>query len=487
MTRLQIGKWVGVLALGICLAVDAARAQPEGEAGPVAAGADVTLLDVDDVSILFARAADGAPVPNLGVGETVGPDAQIWSQDDFDRVIQFAENGNAAVPGSSPGIGLPQGTRDRGAWRVVGMRFDPCAPTTALKDAAGPVAGVPPQIPGCLVQVRLVGQPFVSQGGRLVDRDFTAHLVFTLPPDSASEATEDLRAIKRAASAAGSPTSGVPLGVHPALAREAQAGTAQADGSIAKAVAAFAKKWAGRALGRSISLMGLRSGGPEPWIFVAGRVQPGPGGGAPVWTATPIPIFLPAVVFHQRLSFIEAQNVIPPATRSPSTTPLFEDTSRKDPDLVFGVEHPRDHHFFDTDCISCHTSTALIVNRKIPSGPSRARVAKGVTGYAGRDVLQGNPDPRFGAFGSTWNVRNFGYFNGQPTVSLRTVAETAAVVELINLEVLPAAQNPARLAGPGRDCTARDDAVFDCLVHQGGGPSCLESCGPLLVPNGQGG
>jgi hypothetical protein len=87
------------------------------------------------------------------------------------------------------------------------------------------------------------------------------------------------------------------------------------------------------------------------------------------------------------------------------------------------INDPARSHFFNTDCVSCHTATRrtidLLQNTNIP-GVNLAVLPK-----------------------EKWNVRNFGWFPAflrsrgatqivEATATRRTAAETAAVVEFIN-------------------------------------------------------
>jgi mono/diheme cytochrome c family protein len=85
------------------------------------------------------------------------------------------------------------------------------------------------------------------------------------------------------------------------------------------------------------------------------------------------------------------------------------------------IADPTKSHFFNTDCVSCHTETRLTMeNLKVTTIPGIDTAALP---------------------GGTWDVRNFGWGNAgkagmQPTVTRRTANETAAVVTFINSEVL---------------------------------------------------
>ena len=90
-------------------------------------------------------------------------------------------------------------------------------------------------------------------------------------------------------------------------------------------------------------------------------------------------------------------------------------------DILDLIADPNRSHFFNTDCVSCHTETRramdLLSVRDIP-GIDTAVLPNG-----------------------QWNVRNFGWsppIEGpvQGTVTRRTAAETAAVVNFINTQLL---------------------------------------------------
>ncbi len=472
---------------------DGAAAGPE---------ADITeaknLLDVNDVSILFGRTAAGSagagePVPSILASETAEDGSELFPQADFDRVIAFATGGIPGKPETNPAIKFVNGGDKRENWRIFAMRFDPCAPTFKLNaktpdpalQANLALIGIPPV---CLVQVRLIAQPVIVKNGITRDQDITAHLVYTLGAlpalrdRVAGDMMNDLMAIKTASEQAGAQTSGQPLGVHPGLAAEGKSGKA---GTVAGLVKAFIKKNTGKA-SRAIAFMGLRNDGFEPWTFFPGSVKKDATEAAASWKPVPIPSFIKALSgtntpdpatfqFHERLSFLETQHIVPAPSQAISTAPLFREgpngplaPSEAEKALAFQVEEPNDHHLPNTDCVSCHTSSARIADLNIQSTPDRVRVPSRITGYVRKEDGQG----------SVWNVRNFGYFAGKPTVSLRTANETVGVVQFMNLEIVPTSKNPGRLNGPGRDCTAKDDEVFNCFLA-GSGDKCVDVCGPL--------
>jgi len=99
------------------------------------------------------------------------------------------------------------------------------------------------------------------------------------------------------------------------------------------------------------------------------------------------------------------------------TPPRSADQTKQILDVI---ADPTKSHFFNTDCVSCHTETRrsmdLLKVTDIP-GIDTAALPKG-----------------------QWNVRNFGWSPSgrgvQATATRRTSAETAAVVSFINAELL---------------------------------------------------
>ncbi len=85
------------------------------------------------------------------------------------------------------------------------------------------------------------------------------------------------------------------------------------------------------------------------------------------------------------------------------------------------IADPTKSHFFNTDCVSCHTETQRTITMLKPKE------------IPGIDPTALPKDP--------WNVRNFGWSPAgglQATVTRRTAAETAAVVAFVNSNMLDA-------------------------------------------------
>lgn len=226
--------WAGAGLFGACATNDA----PGSAAN---ASAEVTAqagLDVNDVSMLF-------PVPDrdnvwrlMPLTATLSTGRDILPAPVFDAIADIARRGRAErlgalsmtpevmrklregspfgaedfEEGGGPGLDLDAvGGAQRESYRVVSLRFDPCAPPAPADAGAG------------RTQVRLVAQPFVGD----VPQDAAAHLMYDVPFAAAREIAEDLLSWRDPASV------GQPLGVHPVMREQGLAGPLfeQASGS----------------------------------------------------------------------------------------------------------------------------------------------------------------------------------------------------------------------------------------------------------------
>ena len=129
---------------------------------------------------------------------------------------------------------------------------------------------------------------------------------------------------------------------------------------------------------------------------------------------------------HLNVSFAALPKPLPVAGRRGETTADLLDgpalSNAKTKSILDLIADPARSHFFNTDCVSCHTETRLRMDKLH------------VVSIAGIDqsVLPNGP----------WDVRNFGWAppgKAAPagTVAERTATETAAVVKFINAGLLP--------------------------------------------------
>jgi hypothetical protein len=273
----------------------------------------------------------------------------------------------------------------------------------------------------------------------VVDQNPPANCPFFAVPDIASFKTVVLDAANLrdqldsgAFAGAKVSTSGLPLGLHPGLANSATAPL------VRTAMKALLERHISDARLRTMALMGTPANQPSPWIFLSmlrvGQVfvpVHGPtldgvqfammfSGGPPGASPTPhtnnlAPISCASAAFPP----------VPPfESRHGSAT---ADTFSGSPDVATIsqtldlIADPARSHFFNTDCVSCHTET------------ERARELLQLANSPGLspDVMPSGP----------YTVRNFGWspeIDGpvHGVATRRTVAETTAVVAWINANLL---------------------------------------------------
>jgi hypothetical protein len=415
-------------------------------------------LSANDVSWLFPppkTAADTAKL--IAVSDLMVPNAEdatkrdpVWSDTAFQQFVAIATSDRAQVAGTRSRIALPAAAKSKDAWFVAGVRIDAGAP--GLSSDVRAQFGQSPQI-------RLIVQP-VSRAadGTVHPLDIAAHLVFnfvtnTEPfaqqgcsvrpvPDMARLRTivADLGQLRTKLSEGGFgdhiATAGA-MGVHPGLANATTAA------GVRQEMKAILERHLLADRMRAMAVMSVPANQKAPWIFLA--MQRIPTGFVPVPSPTldgqqfaqmftgsrvvPAPStnnLNPITCKHAALS----PTLLPVTERKGSATaelfvspPLATDKTK---DILDRIADPTKSHFFNTDCVSCHTETR------------RAMTLLRQTDFAGIDpgVLP-NGD---------YNTRNFGWSpeaDGpvRGTISRRTAAETAEVVAFINAQLLSGSAN----------------------------------------------
>jgi len=426
----------------------------------------IAPLAADDVSILFPAPTRAADFANLiAVRDLTTPDPKdptkrdpVWPDTVFQRFLGIAASPEAQVAGTQVRIGLPPEAQLIGNWYVAGVRIDAGAPGLS-SDIRGQF--------GQTAEIRLIIQPVTRKAdGTPNVLDIAGHLIFDFStqdrpaqtdcgprrvPDLATfqRIVTDVAAIRTKLSSGQLGTDkvttvGVPLGIHPGLA------DATTVSGMRQEIVSFLEKYiSANPHLDAMAIAGLPSGAPAPWIFLSMAEVPGgvlpslPNGGfAPVKGPTLdgkefAQMLQPAAGGFQvvpephtnNLNAITCQNAAVPANppiadrRGDSTSEVFVNPAPapdKTKAILDLIADPTKSHFFNTDCVSCHTETRRTMDifkvSDIPGIDSRAL-------------------PK-----DSWNVRNFGWSPAgglQATVTRRTAAETAAVLTFINSQVLP--------------------------------------------------
>ena len=441
-----------------------------------------TLLDVNDVSILFP-AQGHAFFPQIPVTQ-----GELWDAQNFDLVMAAAK-ASTIEPRSNDAHGYPLEAAHRANWRVVSLRFDPCAPGLSAVRADTTGARFDHQ---CHVQLRLVAEPkplasdFVGASD-----DFAAHLIYdlvTLPVDAVA-ADPLVRAIvnrlvdiKRVGARDGESldvTSGAPLGAHPKLARR-DAAAERAARAIEQLIfdvtqGKVANDGKARPVQRRIAFMGLRQAGEE-WVFLSGKMNE-----RGLWEQSPrLPKLPPPVVdkfSNPNGRAFQALTSTGEIVDGPEPKPVDAVASTAEfyagggtPDVraqLFQIENPAIVDVFSTDCVSCHTASVAKSESKdlgTTEGEKRARMAipPFITGYIAQGALQKKD----------YAVHAFGTFLG-PSVSGRTLNETVEVVSYINDEILQAGVTDKQ-PGPGLLCP--DDLGVQLCLMSDDAKNCFAPC-----------
>lgn len=412
-------------------------------------------LSANDLSILFPPPKNAADLAGLiAVSDLVGPTGspqRLWSDADFARFLANAENPERpGVPESGVAkIALPDGVKNIKAWFVAGIRIDPGAP--GLSNDVVAQFGRQPQI-------RLIVQPVMTGPSGIKVLDVAGHLIFSFtisPPDPplngcapfprSKPDDEAFKAVIRDVAslrdqlAAGQfggakvVTAG-DMNVHPGF-------SGASARPFRNALVALLQKHLSPDRLQTMAVMGTRP--PEPWVFVSMLRVPQAG-----LISVPGPT-LDGLHVAQMLSFSGAKHVVPePSTnnQNPMTcrhaslqnpplasadrkgvsTSMFLDGNVDDSriiEIANIVADPKQSHFFNTDCVSCHTETAQPLAKKVKNF-----AAPGINVA----VL-----PK-----ENWNVRNFGWFPSffqntvAATITRRTANETAEVVSFVNSQLL---------------------------------------------------
>jgi hypothetical protein len=465
---------VGLTVIAICCIGDCGAHSDEtcGDANTPAA---LMKLDVCDISFLWPVPRNDEDVKSLVSAADEHPTTKepLWAPTHFERLLELAESTDAAVKhpnGTTRKIALKPEIRDRKNWKVAGIRIDGGAP--------GGHSAIVKKF-GAAPQLRVVLQPVTVVDGKTVVHDFAAHLVFNfvLEPKKAekgfvpvnvadaaafSPLLNDLLELKKSLKANGVDTAGARLGVHPGFTSAGKANEFKQKLSALLMAHAREKRLT------AMAFMGLAPE-PEPWIFVAtARGEDGVFGifrnpsvgfaAAQMLTARDrAPEVFPAPTPTNRNAITNFLLTKPDERRGVATAALFAPRLQLDDPAPFGrksdgavifadskedlirlrdipdiVANPAISHFFNTDCVGCHTESTF--RTKLNIGNGSQFLFKIPAGIAGVDpqVLPKEP----------WNVRNFGWFPSffrkvtEPTVSQRTANETADAVDFINRVLL---------------------------------------------------
>ena len=397
---------------------------------------DGNILSVQCSETAVAKGIHGKSANFLdNLGLNCAENQPVWSDKHFQDLLTAIDSGLTNVEGNQVQFGSD--IRSKSVWRVAGMRVDPCAP--------GCSATVDPPFNKEKTQIRLIVQP-VTDGPNV--HDVAVHLVYSWVDSENQnirndkkfrEILLDLDQLKIESAEIGASTAGLPLGVHPGLLTD--------NTDFHNSIKSFLEKHLSEARLDSIALMGIQQG-IEPWFFLAlsrlgdtfgkiplpipsaapqmidfrqgGRVAP-----EPIVSNRPQGGVATAVLFKQPFVSRDAFAVV--GKDSAGNDILDSQVRNRDiPDIIASPIHS---HFFNTDCVSCHTESRRRMRLNLPVGDFAFK-PDGQPPQIAQGLLPQDD----------WNVRNFGWFTphrfigGGPTVATvtqRSANETQEVVEFI--------------------------------------------------------
>lgn len=384
------------------------KAQSDASSSPSLDAGSRTLLDVNDVSILFPRPTNNAAAYiRLSDKSSEGP---LLSEDLFQQTVALGHIVDNKYE----------------SWAVSGVRIDNCAKLLV-------------QLP-CEVQIRLVLQPL--EGDSFGDEGI--HLPFIVDHADEMQFYKDFIALKK--SALPETTKG-PLGVHPILAKEGM------EGPFAKKLKELVLKYSRASKFERIAAMGttVKSKRAE-WFFAASLPMKG---GSKI-EATPIPcqngeksnvfesLTIDGIVATMPSTF--SASVSPDVSncgnldvtklileRRPRKVTFSEEEMAQITDSALAINDPSKVFFGSTTCVNCHLAGRRLGMAKgiefltaDDGNPNRYKAPDDVTAVYNEESS--------GAGGNTWNIRAFGWNDtgDNPAISLYTFNDTMRVAHEIN-------------------------------------------------------
>ncbi|MDB5214037.1 MAG: hypothetical protein JWO86_1964 [Myxococcaceae bacterium] len=399
-----------------------------------AALASKATLDTNDVSFLV-------PLPN-----TVDEPALVQLKDApsllaFERFTGFL-GASGWTPLIDP-IAPPMQRAIYDSLRVVAVRLDPCFP------------GFNPGESACRPQLRLVMQSVTAQPNsedvhQIKAGDATLHFFYEL---TASELRDVVIALRTWKAQAPAMTAGKPLGVHPRLQQEGMQGTLADE--LRSLILAKCREANLSRIAFMMLQFGPLSSFPNQWTFGAADVvngafvpaklahlkeeassqlfimrrkkEAGDDTGPPQVDPNSLAgIFLPESSAPDNASFfLQSDNYLAQPRTADVTTAMK---------ALLRVENPHLDGPGSVDCVSCHVATPLrlfaerngISTQGAEYMADRYQPVEGANADLRTMQASTVPDREI------YTTVNFGYFDLQPSISQRTVNESAEVANAIN-------------------------------------------------------
>lgn len=288
--------------------------------------------------------------------------------------------------------------------RVVSMRIDPCFPVMSTDDRE------------CTRQIRLVWQ---SKAFREIADDTAVHTLHTLSDTEFRSLVQDLVQLK---TEAGASYDNEPLQVQPILAKEGM------QSPYATGVLSIIRKYAGVSNMSRLAFFDFLLF-RQRWLFGAYDIQNGNASVRPVATLgseyQTLDGFAPAKTMTSSTPPFAAADNADLALRN-----MRSDTTeaRQGYESLLRIENPNLVSTESTDCASCHVSTTARVLMENKLGLDKLSSAS-------RFVSSWNTSNAFAPTLEDTSFHSFSFFE-KPTISQRTVNESALVADWCNRNIL---------------------------------------------------
>ncbi len=431
---LGLGLFLGALVAACSVSNDEATAGENDELN------ENKALGMTDVTILY-------PMPDKWelVDDMLGPPAEDAKGELLPASI-FAEIANLEAPPmiQPDGSVLDQDKKLFEKWadsfaylRVVGIRLDPCFGETTNLGA-----------PQCLSTIRLTAQFFLprhlqtSSTNPTLDPGASIHLFYKLSQSDFATLAKEMLELRK--------STGLPLqkalispqqdGVHPTLKAEGLRG------AYANALKAIILKYAGeQTLSRIAFCVQDRvtnTGGyyqnpqqsPDTrWVFGGfdyrnSRLQPLPIGSLGNYTGLQSVDTFPRQRGDKNLVTVDPAITVPDnilgafnPVKQPNGSFAFTD-AEKGKTAARRLQNPSNWTSANSDCVSCHMAKIALIDRNAFQPHE--------LDFKSYTFRLDNTQPVLGPF------KHFGWDQGRPIISARTVNETAVVLEYLNKNVL---------------------------------------------------
>jgi hypothetical protein len=305
--------------------------------------------------------------------------------------------------------------------KMVGVRIDPCFEFTSI-EARG-------NTPDCRPQVRMVWQiVHTNDQKKLTTVDAAVHTFYELSQDEFGKLKQDLLALKLSNEKMNISTEGVPLGLHPAFNSKVSRKV------FAKKLSSLWSKFCTHENLKRITFMKLLT--PNIWWNFGGldQVQGD-------WGMIQIPRYEKSDVTTQDFFNDDFQHAygmkgtIKPSLLMFGAIPdeleiftkgygIFPETDvgkelvKKAQLTIHRINNTRIHNASSIDCVHCHIADAVQL------WMDKEKKFNDITQEAPVERLQNLPHNK--------SLRQFGYFNEDPSIGTRMIMETNAVIEEFN-------------------------------------------------------